>query len=60
MTEINVKYSYIKKILEFIIQNENFVLSSNQILECFKIYNSTPKNKSRFYKKTAINKNATN
>lgn len=29
MTEINVKYSYIKKILEFIIQNENFVLSSN-------------------------------
>ena len=29
MTEINVKYSYIKKILEFIIQNENLVLSSN-------------------------------
>ena len=29
MAEINVKYSYIKKILEFIIQNENHILNSN-------------------------------
>lgn len=60
MAEMNAKYSYIKKILEFIIQNENHILNSNQILECFKIYNSTPKNNSYLYKKTAINKNVTN
>ena len=60
MSEINVKYSYIKKILEFIIQNKNHVLNSNQILECFKIYNSIPKNSSRLYKKTPINENAAN
>lgn len=29
MAEMNAKYSYIKKILEFIIQNENLILNSN-------------------------------
>ena len=60
MAEMNAKYSYIKKILEFIIQNKNHVLNSNQILECFKIYNSMSKDNSKLYKKTAIDKNATN